>query len=58
MHGLAFLCHETEPDGNNGRRCSKHARPVFLRDLDSKDVELVDRLMKEQKGRTMEALKK
>ena len=35
MHGLASLCHEAGNGGNNGRRCPKHARTVFLPDLDS-----------------------
>ena len=36
MHGLASLCHEAGNGGNNGRRCPKHARTVFLPDLNSK----------------------
>jgi hypothetical protein len=32
MHGLASLCHEAGNGGNNGRRCPKHARTVFLPD--------------------------
>jgi serine/threonine protein phosphatase PrpC len=36
MHGLASLCHEAGNAGNNGRRCPKHARTVFLPDLNSK----------------------
>jgi len=35
MHGLASFCHEAGNGGNNGRRCPKHARTVFLPDLDS-----------------------
>jgi len=35
VHGLASLCHEAGNGGNNGRRCPKHARTVFLPDLDS-----------------------
>ena len=34
MHGLTSLCHEAGNGGNNGRRCPKHARTVFLPDLD------------------------
>ena len=36
VHGLASLCHEAGNGGNNGRRCPKHARTVFLPDLNSK----------------------
>ena len=35
MHGLVSLCHEAGNGGNNGRRCPKDARTVFLPDLDS-----------------------
>jgi len=35
MHGLTSLCHEAGNVGNNGRRYPKHARTVFLPDLDS-----------------------
>jgi hypothetical protein len=35
MHGLAFLCREAGNGENNGRRCPKYARTVFLPNLDS-----------------------
>jgi len=35
MHVLASLCHEAGNGVNNGRRCPKYARTVFLPDLDS-----------------------
>jgi hypothetical protein len=35
MHGLASLCHEAGISGNNGRRCPKYVRTVFLSDRDS-----------------------
>jgi hypothetical protein len=49
MHGLTSVCQKAGKGGNNGRRCPKHARTVFLPDLNSNRDEVagVERVLQQ-----------
>jgi hypothetical protein len=46
MYGLASFCREAGIGENNGRRCPKHARTVFLPDLDSIMIAMITEALK------------